>query len=258
MDTWRKVLPDYELMLWNFDRFPKSQSQWVSDAFDNKKYAFAADYIRLYSVYTYGGIYLDMDVIVKKSFDPFLSLNSMLGLQHDDNSGLEVAAFGAEKNSSWVKECLDFYNQRSFIKKDRTMNTTVMPLVIDFLLKDLGYDLVSVRSIEDALRINGQEKRIPVFPKDFFSPKSYYDGIVYETENTICIHNFAQSWRDIKRKPERKRGNSFKDKTLTAIQTFLLKTHLHRLQWEIRHMFDNEKYPLLNKDVKIDKDFLLG
>ena len=62
MESWKKYLPDYEFMLWNFERFPKSQSKWVSDAFDNKKYAFAADYIRLYALYNYGGIYLDMDV----------------------------------------------------------------------------------------------------------------------------------------------------------------------------------------------------
>ena len=58
MDSWKEKLPDYEVMLWNFDRFPKTKSQWVSDAFDNKKYAFAADYIRLNALYNYGGIYL--------------------------------------------------------------------------------------------------------------------------------------------------------------------------------------------------------
>ena len=61
-----------------FDKFDKSSSRWVSEAFDNKKYAFAADYIRLYALYHYGGIYLDMDVEVLKSFNPFLSLQTMM------------------------------------------------------------------------------------------------------------------------------------------------------------------------------------
>ena len=64
MDSWKKYLPDYEFIHWNFDKFDKSSSRWVSEAFDNKKYAFAADYIRLYALYHYGGIYLDMDVDV--------------------------------------------------------------------------------------------------------------------------------------------------------------------------------------------------
>ena len=62
MDSWKRYLPDYEFMLWNFDRFDKKSSLWVEQAFDNRKYAFAADYIRLFAIYNYGGIYLDMDV----------------------------------------------------------------------------------------------------------------------------------------------------------------------------------------------------
>ena len=73
MKSWKEKLPDYEFILWNFNRFDKSSSIWVSQAFDNKKYAFAADYIRLYAVYNYGGIYMDMDIEVLKSFDDLLN-----------------------------------------------------------------------------------------------------------------------------------------------------------------------------------------
>lgn len=31
MDSWKKYLPDYEFMFWNFERFPKEKSKWVSD-----------------------------------------------------------------------------------------------------------------------------------------------------------------------------------------------------------------------------------
>ena len=37
-----------------------------------KKYAAAADYVRLYALYNYGGIYLDSDVELFKSLDFFL------------------------------------------------------------------------------------------------------------------------------------------------------------------------------------------
>lgn len=36
MDSWKKYLPDYEFIHWNFDKFDKSSSRWVSEAFDNK------------------------------------------------------------------------------------------------------------------------------------------------------------------------------------------------------------------------------
>lgn len=62
IDTWEKVLPDYEIILWDTKRFDINSIAWVKEAFEAKKYAFAADYIRLYAVYTEGGIYLDSDV----------------------------------------------------------------------------------------------------------------------------------------------------------------------------------------------------
>ena len=54
MQTWKEKLPDYEFIKWDLEKFPKESSRWVTEAFDNKKYAFAADYIRLYAVYHYG------------------------------------------------------------------------------------------------------------------------------------------------------------------------------------------------------------
>ena len=72
METWKKVLPDYQWVKWDLSRFDINSTVWTREAFQKKKYAFAADYIRLYAIYTMGGIYLDMDVEVVKSFDDFL------------------------------------------------------------------------------------------------------------------------------------------------------------------------------------------
>ena len=54
---------------------------------------FAADYIRIYALYHYGGFYLDMDVEVVKPFDPYLCLTTMIGYENSKAKGLEVAAF---------------------------------------------------------------------------------------------------------------------------------------------------------------------
>ena len=37
VDHWKDILPDYEVWLWDFKRFDKSSSIWVSQAFDNPK-----------------------------------------------------------------------------------------------------------------------------------------------------------------------------------------------------------------------------
>ena len=59
MASWKKYLPEYEFVMWDTQRFDINSLLWTKQAFEAKKYAFAADYIRLYAVYTYGGIYLD-------------------------------------------------------------------------------------------------------------------------------------------------------------------------------------------------------
>lgn len=195
MDSWKKYLPDYEFIHWNFDKFDKSSSRWVSEAFDNKKYAFAADYIRLYALYHYGGIYLDMDVEVLKSFNPFLSLQTMMGWQYGKGKGLEVAAFGVERHSSWVKLCLDSYDKRPFVLPDGSFDILQpLPLQVEKTLLNNGYDLISVTSLEDAMKIDEASMKIAIFPATFFSPKSFTDGVIRTTTNTYSIHHFAASW----------------------------------------------------------------
>lgn len=193
MKSWKRFLPEYEFILWNFDRFPKSKSQWVSDAFDNKKYAFASDYIRLYALYHYGGIYLDMDIEIVKSFDKLLNLKTILGYENSKTKGLEVAAFGVEKHSIWIKTCLDYYDTRNFINKDGSYNIQPLPGVIKRCLLRNGFSLVDINTFEEAYDLNNNIE-IPVFPFDFFSPKNHLTGKIKKTTNTYSIHHFAGSW----------------------------------------------------------------
>ncbi|MCR4798926.1 MAG: glycosyl transferase [Bacteroidales bacterium] len=192
MQTWKEKLFDYEFILWNFERFDKKTSVWVEEAFNSKKYAFAADYIRLYALYKYGGIYLDMDVEVLKPFDDFLSLSTMLCFEKSEDNRLEVATLGVEKNSNWIKECLSYYENRHFINDDGSMNTTVLPIIIRDSLERNGYALHKVHSVSDALK--WQNKNIPVFSSDFFSPKSYKTKKIETSSNTYSIHHFSGTW----------------------------------------------------------------
>ena len=81
LKTWEKFLPDYEVVLWDTQRFDLNSSLWVKQAFEKKKYAFAADYIRFYALFHIGGIYLDSDVEVLKSFDDLLDLPYFIGAE---------------------------------------------------------------------------------------------------------------------------------------------------------------------------------
>lgn len=174
MDTWKEKLPDYEFILWNFNNFDKKSSKWVEEAFDNKKYAFAADYIRLYALYNYGGIYLDMDIEVLKSFDDLLDTDLLLAYENDEKTGIEAGCFGAIKGNPIIGECLSYYKDRSFIKADGSFDILPLPKIMLNIIKN--YQSISIKD------------------RYTFTCKSYEDGKIVTRDYSYSIHNFAGSW----------------------------------------------------------------
>ena len=138
LDSWKRHLPDYEICLWDTKRFDIHSTPWTEQAFAARKYAFAADYIRLYALYNYGGIYLDSDVLVYKNFDALLSLPYFIGEDYD--GAFEAAVIGAEKHLPFVKHLLDYYDGRNFVREDGTYETVMpLPLIIRKQLVQNGY-----------------------------------------------------------------------------------------------------------------------
>ena len=72
IESWKKYCPDYEIIEWGNEEFEKIKNKYARQAFENKKWAFVSDYIRLYALYNHGGIYLDTDVEITQNIDRFL------------------------------------------------------------------------------------------------------------------------------------------------------------------------------------------
>ncbi len=229
LKSWKEKLPDYELMLWNFERFDIHSSEWVREAFESKKYAFAADYIRLHALYTYGGIYLDCDIEVLKPFDPFLHLSSMLCYEKDGIQHFEMAAFGVQKHSFWVKECLAYYQNRRFIVNGKP-DMKILPLVINEVLTS-KFKLVPVKDIKEASAPFDDPWEIRILPHDYFSPKSYWTGKLHLTDNTVCIHHFSSSWISSYYKKEAWFWEYLGLTNLKILEKITLKAKLFRLNY---------------------------
>lgn len=189
IESWKRVLPDYELVLWDTHRFNLTSSRWVRQAYEMKKYAFAADYIRMYALYHYGGIYLDSDVEVLKSFDDLLDLPYFIG-QENTPSGIEAATIGSEKGWPLAKLMLDRYDSKSFLSKDGHMDLRSLPYMLRRCI-EFNYQY---HPIDNQSQFRFDESIINVFPIDYFSPKEWTEGKITVTENTYSIHHFAASW----------------------------------------------------------------
>lgn len=187
--TWDKYLKGYEIMLWNFDRFPKGKSKWVDEAFENKKYAFAADYIRAYALYNYGGIYLDSDVEVLKNFDEFLDLPYILG-RESDSGQIEAAVMGSEKGNPMFKELLDYYDNRNFIMEDGTFDTRPLPGIMMEIIAKYGKPV----NIDSVSKFGNEDGTLYIFNADYFSPLHIINLRLELTPNSVTIHHFAGTW----------------------------------------------------------------
>ncbi len=201
--SWQKFLPGYEFVLWDADRIKEISSVWVEECLSEKKYAFAADYVRLYAVYKYGGIYLDTDFEVYQSFDSLLGDRCFIGresvpyvlLERQVNVFLTSHCFGAEAGHPFIKQCMEYYDGRHFIgckspniPAHLRLDMLMMPYIQSEIAKLFGYD-ASVQC-DDTQKLN---EGIIVYPCAYFG---MLNGT--PTSHTFGHHHAAGSWRENK------------------------------------------------------------
>lgn len=194
--SWKKNLPDYKFVLWDTDTFDVNSIKWTKEAFELKKYAFVADYIRLYALYNCGGIYLDTDVEVFKNFDDVINTHSFMGWECSGD--IEAAVIGAEKNTEWIGRAMSYYEQNSFIKSDKSLSTTPMPIVLLQELKSIIQLQLLEQSKREIVEINSIGLKL--YPCCYFSPKNSYTNALNRIDKTYCAHHFNAQWvkKDLK------------------------------------------------------------
>ena len=184
ISSWKKVLDGYEIIEWNEDNFNVNELEYTKEAYKAKKYAFVSDVARVKALYEYGGIYLDTDVIVYKSFDSILNHKCVLGFEMGNYVATSFMA--SEPQFNLMKEFYDLYVYRNFYDKNGNIISGTNVSKLTNMLMNKG------------LKRNNQfqilEDEIVIYPQEYFSPYDYGDCIKNNTENTICEHLFLVSW----------------------------------------------------------------
>lgn len=146
MESWKKVLPDYEIREWSEkDLFRFSDNRYVRQAYEAKKWAFVSDVFRLFALYKEGGIYLDTDVEVRKTFSPLLEGDFFIGSEkHGRFESIGTAVIGAAAGNGIIKDMLSVYENLDFIPKNRIPDLT--PNTVRLVPVFQKYGIVNVYS----------------------------------------------------------------------------------------------------------------
>jgi len=190
IDSWAVYCPDYEIKLWTAESFGADTPRWIRQAVDSGKYAFAADYVRCYALYHFGGFYLDTDVELRKSFDPFLSLPYVFG-RETNSPTMDTGTIGSAKGMPLFRMMLDYYNSRPFIQADGSLDMLPIPLVINNVMN--GH--FRFEDIESPDKFKQSDNTICILPSDYFSPIDLQNMAMKVTPRTVSIHHFAGTWK---------------------------------------------------------------
>ena len=199
MASWKRNLVGYEFRLWDINAIKDIDSIFLKEALAVKKWAYAADSVRLYALFSEGGIYLDTDVIIYKSFDDLLGNKVFIGKEDSLNqlpiedrwvNYLSSHCMGAEPSSEFIRDCLRYFEERHFVQsKDEKLpqslryNYVILPYVQAVIAREYGYDwhpkMQSIQYCKDGLVI---------YPSDYFCGQKYLS-------KSYCQHLALGSWR---------------------------------------------------------------
>jgi hypothetical protein len=120
--TWREKLPDYEIVEWNESNFDVNDHHYSKHAFEMKRWAFISDYARLKILYEYGGVYLDTDMYILKSFNEFLDSDYGLVLGKEDDIHISAGMIACSPRHPYILDLLNYYdNQKEFVTIPRIL-----------------------------------------------------------------------------------------------------------------------------------------
>ena len=181
--SWKKYCPDYEIIEWNEDTFDPDYNSYTRYCYDNRKWAFLSDYVRLVVVAEHGGIYFDTDVELLKKPDALLGYEAFYGFENDSHIATGLG-FGAEANHPTILSMKEKYEEIT-PNADGSFPMIVCPALNTAALTPFGLVLNGSRQ-----NVGGAE----ILPADWLNPYDDPTGRLRKTENTVSVHWYSKSW----------------------------------------------------------------
>lgn len=192
--SWRKYLPDYEIIEWNEDNFDVNSIPYTAQAYTAKKYAFVSDYARFKILHEQGGLYFDTDVEVIRPMDDIIARGPFMGFEIDPSKKLPYGAvapglgLGAYPAMSIYAQIIETYKNFQFMDENGKINQTTVVSYTTDILKTEG--LSSKPGIQTLAGLT-------IYPKEYFNPLDDNTGRLRVTDNTRSIHWYSKTWLEV-------------------------------------------------------------
>ena len=193
IESWKKYLPDYEIIKWSEENVDLDECPFIKGAYQNKKWAFVADYARVKAMNKMGGIYFDTDMEVTKNIDELLKKGPFLGVE--DTGKIACGVWYEDKENSYLSEKL-LKKYQSFKEFDsENVSSFSIPILITEILEKCGFEY-------NCKKIQHLDNNMYIYPREYFYPYSYnWENNVF-TDNTCMIHYYDASWIPLKERME--------------------------------------------------------
>ncbi len=199
--SWKKHMPFWQFIRWDETNFDvDSAPLYVRQAYESRKFAFVSDYVRLWALERYGGLYMDVDFEVYRPFDELMDkYSAFAGYEGSKRQPVMQGVIASEPHGAWVRDMLGTYNDRTFIKEDGSLDMTPNTGYFTDRLESQGFvaDGVEkdffVTSEGMSELTNERTFFLHVFPVHYFCPV-LTTGEDVRTEETYCEHKGESSW----------------------------------------------------------------
>ncbi len=184
ISSWKKQCPHWEIKEWDNSILQEINNAYVQEAFNAKKWAFVSDYIRLYVLKKYGGVYCDTDLEITQNLDRFLNNDFFMGYEiYRGNLNYQTALIGAIKEHDLLTDLLNEYKNIHF-EKNGELDMTPNPQRFQKCFHRRY--AVSNKIIDTETTL---EKGVKIYPSGCFCLKR-------ENMENYAIHYFNGSWKD--------------------------------------------------------------
>jgi hypothetical protein len=190
IDTW-SLLKGYQVMRWDESNCSFDENEFVKKTYRERQLGYIGDYYRLKALYEYGGIYLDTDVKVYKSFDGLLHHKAFFNFIFDCSVG--SAIIGAQPNNPLIKSLLEMYDATVFgqTESGKTFEWKGRQLIVSGYATSNYYYTYYILKHYPQFRLNNRYQDLGDF---VIYPKEYFE-IGTLTARHYAIHLCSGEWR---------------------------------------------------------------